>query len=275
MAGRTQIKILLMFHHRKKDQDHIYDQIAKGDSLFYLVVSSDPDALAPDHKMLDNKRAAVRRERHIAYSMTVIDSLSMGSSNQLLVTLLEEIEGFFESSDFDVNLLIDMFGADKKDAFTVSKLSALLPSEFLDDAAEGYFSPVPNPVELNDREQDLLIFFYTNKRVFSKTEVLELFPSFNSNKYQASKDKLERSGMISLAIPPIDREVRVGKNPDYYAVTFSGYYDALLSRRADALKAAGFGKKRAYPISLPIEEGEWDLDKDEFRMVYPYLTYEN
>jgi len=275
MAGSTQIEILLMFHHRKEDQDYIHDQINERGCLFNLVVSSDPDALIPDHMMMDNERSAVRRIEYIAFSMSVIDSLSMGCSNQLLVTLLEEIEGISKSRDSDVKLLIDMFGADKKDAFATAKLSALYPSEFQDGADKKYFSPVPDPVELNDREQDLLISFYRNKRAFSKTEVLEEFHSFNSNKYQASKDKLERSGMILLVVPPINREIRVGKNPDYYAVTFSGYYNALLSKRADALKAAGFGKKKAYPIYLPVEVGEYDISEDQMRRVYPYLTYDN
>ena len=95
---------------------------------------------------------------------------------------------------------------------------------------------MPAYVELNDREQSLLTYFYDNKQLFSKTEALELFKEYNSNKYQVSKDKFERAGLIRLMLPPVDREIHSGKNPDYFMVTFGGYYNALINKRFARLK---------------------------------------
>ena len=80
-----------------------------------------------------------------------------------------------------------------------------------------------------------------------------------------SKEKFEKTGLIKLMLPPVDREYSVGKNPDFFKVTFSGYYNALINKRCTALQEEIYSQT---PIRYREERYQHLHDNDN-----PYRQY--
>ena len=274
MEFENSLKTRLLFHHESEESAYIKEQMKHlhgGEHC--IIVSTDPRPLRLGPKT--ENMVEQNHGYHVVtnlYMYTVIDSSEIRSSNELFVKIKTAIEKGNDNSGRGIELVIDLTTANKLEAFTCSKISSLYPATLVDDSTDVRFDPMPSYVELNDREQNLLIFYYDRKELFSKKDVLEDIDDYNANKYQMSKEKFEKTGLIKLMLPPVDREYSVGKNPDYFMVTFSGYYNALINKRCTALQEEIFSKgpmryreeryMHLYNKEPPCtEHGEIDLDK--------------
>ena len=285
MEKQKTLRTLLLFHHGKKDSPYVEKKIhgLRGGE-HCIILSTDPLSLGL--KMITEDDYNPEMDYSFVtevYKLTVINTRLVRSSNHMFVKIKGAIESYNDNFGRGIELIIDLTTADKLDTFTASKISSLYPTTVEDNDSKDIIEPMPPHVVLSEREQNLLIFYYDKQRLFSKKEVLEDIDDYNPNKYQISKEKLENTGQIRLMKPPVDRDYSVGKNPDYFMVTFSGYYNALINKRCTALQEEIYSKgpirfreeryQHLYDTSNPyVEYGEIDLEKNE---VNPYLNFSN
>ena len=270
MASESILKTRLLFHHGSEESMYIAQQekqLHGGDHC--IIVSTEPLSLRigymPKSKDELNDVYNIEADK---FKLTIINSSSIRSSNHLFVKIKEAIESYNNNFGRGIDLVIDLTTANKLEAFTCSKISSLYPTKIVDNETDDIIEPMPPHVELNDREQNLLLFYYDNKLLFSKKDVLDNIDDYNANKYQVSKEKFERTGLIRLMLPPVDREYSVGKNPDYFMVTFSGYYNALINKRCTALQEEISSKK-----PMRYREERYQHLVETFDLENPYLTH--
>ena len=225
------LRLRILFHNTAKDSKILEKRISEsqgGDCV--LIVTTNPKNLQNIFPNLRNENENLQIHETELYIFFTLFAGDIGSANELFIRIrnaIKEAETRYHRTPL---LDIDIQCADPIQAFTAARLSAIYDSHVHLGDDERKIQSLPGNVELNDREKDLLLFYFDNKQLFSKTEVLEHFEEFNSNKYQASKDKLEKNGLIMHTLPPVDREIRSGKNPDYFKVTVNGLYSALLDK---------------------------------------------
>lgn len=261
------MKTRLLFHHGSEDSKYVkeqFNQLQGGEHC--IILSTDPPKLRLE-PMPKNKEELndVYSVVYDLFKLTIINSGPIRSSNHMFVKIKTAIESYNNNFGRGIELVIDLTTANKLEAFTCSKISSLYPTTVIDNETKDILEPMPPHVELNDREQNLLLFYYDNKKLFSKKDVLDNIEDYNSNKYQASKEKFERTGLIRLMLPPVDREYSVGKNPDFFMVTFSGYYNALINKRCTALQQEIYSQG---PMRYREERYQHLFDKDN-----PYIEY--
>ena len=267
MTSEHTLKTRLLFHHGKEESKYIREQFKELHGGEHCIIfSTDPLSLRVEPMPKDkNELNDVYSIEYELYKLTIINSKSIRSSNHLFVKIKTAIESYNNNFGRGIELVIDLTTANKLEAFTCSKISSLYPTTVIDNETKDIIEPMPPYVELNDREQNLLIFFYDNKELFSKKDVLEHIDDYNANKYQMSKEKFEKTGLIKLMLPPVDREYSVGKNPDFFKVTFSGYYNALINKRCTALQEEIYSQT---PIRYREERYQHLHDNDN-----PYRQY--
>lgn len=223
--------ISILFHNNTKDNKIIEKALKNfhGGEII-LIVASDPEGLP--HMLIEPSERIDELciSEFDLYTIAILDASRIHSSNELFIDLRNSITKLETRFHLKASLDVDLECADQIQSFMSARLSAIYDCHIHIGDSDMKVQSLPGHVDLNDRERDLLLFYYENHKLFSKTEVLEDFEEFNSNKYQASKDKLERNGLIMLTLPPVDRQVRSGKNPDYFKVTINGFYMALLNK---------------------------------------------
>ena len=238
MTTQSILRTHLIFHHGLEDSDYINKESEKlrgGEHC--IILSTEPLSLRVPGMPKD--KDALQDEYGITFDLfklTIINTKPIRSSNHLFVKIKNAIESYNDNFGRGIELIIDLTRASAFEAFTCSKISSLYPTTVIDNESKSIIEPMPPHVELNEREQNLLLFFYDHRKLFSKKEVLDNIDDYNANKYQMSKEKFERTKLIRLVLPPLDRDYSVGKNPDYFMVTFSGYYNALINKRCEALQ---------------------------------------
>ncbi|AMK13760.1 hypothetical protein AUP07_0711 [methanogenic archaeon mixed culture ISO4-G1] len=262
-----EIRIFLVFHNRKRDtkklENRLNGSLAGG---CVLVVTTDPDDLPQSVPNPITVEQWPRLKVSELFAMTSMYAGQIGSSNELFIKIRENVKRIERELKGKAFLDIDLECADQIQSYTSARLSALYPSHVHLGKDERRLQSLPGNVELSDREKDLLIFFYDHNLLFSKTEVLGKFKEYNSNKYQLSKDKLERNGLIMKTLPPADREVHAGKNPDYFKVTINGLYSALLDKKYDSMDEIMDDGRYYYYTKIDnsgYEKGELNIESEK------------